>query len=176
MDQIENAMHLLRSVDRSTARIGYQMLECHGTIVGIFAKKLGWFHGKELMWVPSFGRDRWIRISCHVVARGLVHPTGDQGESGGQQLFRPERFDAVDRGLDGLHRGGAMNSIEDRLVIAHLFDNSFQCVFGNDRWRRVIRVPDVEILSGFEVDVVTMRNDQAGGPHRGYPKVRSTRP
>src|SRR5262249_37181552 len=67
MHEIENALHLLGTVDRSTAGIGREVLERNRTIVDVFAQEFARFHGKELMRVPSFGCDRRIRVSRHVV-------------------------------------------------------------------------------------------------------------
>ena len=57
---------------------------------------------------------------------------------------------------DGLHGAGAMDPIEDRLVITHLFDEAFQGVVRYDRRCRIIRVPNIETLPRLEIDVVPM--------------------
>jgi hypothetical protein len=53
-----------------------------------------------------------------------------------------------------------MNPIEDRLVVAHLLDDPFQRVVRHDRRRRILRVPDIEILAGLEIDTVAVGDDQ----------------
>src|SRR5262245_21712181 len=97
------------------------MLERDGTIVRILAKELGWLHGQKLVWVPPFGCDRGVRVSRHVIPRRAVHTAADQSQRGCQQFLCPKRLHAIKRRLDQFHSMSAMNSIENRLVIAHLF-------------------------------------------------------
>src|SRR3954452_10565253 len=58
VNEIEDALNLLRSIVRSTSRVSRQMLESDGAIVRVFTKKLGRFYGKELMRMPPLGCDR----------------------------------------------------------------------------------------------------------------------
>jgi hypothetical protein len=56
--EIENALHLVRPIGRSAPGIGRQMLEGHGAVVRVFAEQLCRLYRKELVRMPSFGRDR----------------------------------------------------------------------------------------------------------------------
>ena len=162
MDEIEDALNLFRSIVRSTSRVSRQMLESDGAIVRVFTKKLGRFYGKKLVRMPPLGCDRGIAVARHIISRHAAHPPVDQRQRGRQQFLGPERFDPVERHPDGFHGAGTMDPVEDRLIVAHLLDQPCERVIGYDRGRRVIRVPDIEVFSGPEVDVVPMGHRQAG--------------
>src|SRR3954470_5420004 len=67
VDEIENAFNLFRAIARSTSRVGRQMIESDYAIVRVFAKKLGRFYGKKLVWMPPLGRDRRIAVTRHII-------------------------------------------------------------------------------------------------------------
>ena len=174
VDEIEDALNLSRPIARSTSRIGRQMLEGHRAIVRVFAEKLCRLYRKKLVWMPPLVAIEGLVFPPYNIAARLrtaaISARVDVNSSFAQSdLTRRAR-------PDGFHGAGTMDPIEDRLVIADLFDEPRERVFGHDRRRRVVRVPDIEIFSRPEIDVVAMGHRHIGLRVRGCPRGRSVHP
>src|SRR5262245_20365511 len=111
--------------------------------------------------MPALGGDRRTCAPRHVVLRYAICSAGDQGQRRGQKLLRPIRADTVEWPPDGSHHVGTVNTIEDRLIVAHLPDDALERVVRHDRWRRIVSMPDLEIRPEPDIEIVSMGHCQS---------------